>query len=109
MSHVLQLQNLKTYSAPFTNGTILKKGEVIRVSDAVYDKIIGGGRKNLDGDVLPYWVEQEAGTKIDHDFAPDTVGLADSAAPAVAEAPKAAPAPTATKAAPAKRAASRQR
>lgn len=103
MSKILKLQNVKTYSAPFTNGVAIQKGETIRVSDEIAAKVEQGGRTNLEGERLDYWQEMPADTKVDHDYAPDTVSLADTGA---AEADKTAPAPAAKKVA---RTASRQR
>lgn len=75
----LKLAGLKTFVAPFTGTILIKKGEVIRVSDQIAAKLEEGGRNNSEGEFVPYWVEPGANDAVTYDFS----GVPAAAAPAV--------------------------
>ena len=92
MSTALKLANLKSFTArPIAGLTIVKKGDVILVDDSVAEKLLEGGRINLEGERVPYWVEAHNETPV-HDFTTKKVAGTGEAAAAQVAMPSAKPA-----------------
>lgn len=65
----LKLVHLKTY---IMNGqvTVVKKGEIVHVTDAVGASMLRGGRHNADNEFTQYWQQVAEDTPANHDFRP---------------------------------------
>lgn len=89
MAKDLKLTGLKSFIAAFTNGTVIKQKEVIRVSDEIAAKLEAGEKSPKgDGDEpTPYWTEPLASDSVTYDFTDVTPGVKTAVAPAAAAAP----------------------
>lgn len=67
---LLKLSGLKSFASPAFGEIIVKKGEIIRASDALAETLKKGGRLNAEGEQVSYWTEpsRSDGDKWDHDL-----------------------------------------
>lgn len=78
MSTKLKLTGLQSYTGRATilpNGesAIIKRGEVVLFKDEIAEKVIEGGRRNAEGDWLPYWQEVADDVTVNYNFTEEKV------------------------------------
>lgn len=67
MSKILKLVGLESYVNPLTESICIKKGQSIKVSDKIAEKMLAGAKINSEGDSVSYWQESAGGDYL-HDF-----------------------------------------
>lgn len=78
MSMILKLTGISTYTGAATQRGVgteavaVLKGQVCRFKDDIAEKVLTGHRLNAENEPIPYFTEVEEGTKIDHDFDPES-------------------------------------
>jgi hypothetical protein len=73
MSKVLKLTGLATYTSAAVNHELVKKGQKVRFSDTMAERVMKKGRYNADNEFTPYFAEQPVGTPFDMDFSKEPV------------------------------------
>lgn len=68
MSKILKLTGIKVFTTSVCKGTLVQKGQTVKFSDAVADKLLKSFRRNAEGDPVPYWTEMPEDTVPDHNF-----------------------------------------
>lgn len=80
MSKILKLVGLESYVNPLTESICIKKGQSIKVSDKVAEKMLAGARTNSEGDSVSYWQESNDSSFI-HDFSRNEIAQPKGAKP----------------------------
>lgn len=68
MSKKLKLAGVVSYVNPLTENIVIKKGEVVLVSDAAAASMLVAKRPNAEGEDTFYWVEVENDAVHTYDF-----------------------------------------